>query len=99
VSYDGRRKVVVLNVNATEAEVKQIRLHEAYSNAAVGIQPGPAGTFAECPVAASEGWFDIVIESEGDPGYLRRFAGHLEDGAPSRSDPGPPSSAAKRSLA
>ena len=39
-------------------------------------------------VAPSAGWFDLSITQESAPGFLRRFAGHLEDGKPSTSDPG-----------
>ncbi|HEY0198545.1 MAG TPA: phospholipase C, phosphocholine-specific [Rhodanobacter sp.] len=40
-------------------------------------------------VAASHGWYDIAVTVEGSTLYLRRFAGHLEHGQPSTSDPGP----------
>ncbi|WP_263409968.1 phosphocholine-specific phospholipase C [Terriglobus tenax] len=33
----------------------------------------------------SSGWFDVTVRAED--GFLRRFAGHLEDGKPSVSDP------------
>jgi phospholipase C len=92
VSYDARRGVVSLSMSPAQPDVKLVHVHEAYSNASVTTQPGPAGAHAEFVVASSEGWFDIAIESEGNPRYLRRFAGHLEDGKPSRSDPGPRSS-------
>jgi phospholipase C len=37
---------------------------------------------------ASGGWFDLSVTQENSPGFLRRFAGHLEDGRSSTSDPG-----------
>jgi phospholipase C len=33
------------------------------------------------------GWYDLVVESENDPDFLRRLAGHLENGQDSASDP------------
>lgn len=39
-------------------------------------------------VAPSAGWFDLSVTQESAPGFLRRFAGHLETGKPSTSDPG-----------
>jgi phospholipase C len=36
---------------------------------------------------ASFGWYDIRISIANDKDYLRRFAGHLETGEASRSDP------------
>ncbi|TCV94766.1 phospholipase C [Luteibacter rhizovicinus] len=40
-------------------------------------------------VSRSAGWYDISVSMAEAPRYLRRFAGHLEDGRPSTSDPGP----------
>jgi phospholipase C len=39
-------------------------------------------------LAASSGWFDLSITSTELSGYLRRYAGHVETGRPSTSDPG-----------
>lgn len=39
-------------------------------------------------LAASSGWFDLGIRSVEDPAFYRRFAGHVETGRPSTSDPG-----------
>ena len=38
-------------------------------------------------VGASGGWYDIVVEVVGYPGFCRRFAGHVETGKPSITDP------------
>ncbi|MEU3354505.1 phosphocholine-specific phospholipase C [Streptomyces sp. NPDC037389] len=32
-------------------------------------------------------WYDLTVASEADPGFLRRFAGHVENGEPGVSDP------------
>jgi phospholipase C len=34
------------------------------------------------------GWYDLSFTVPGDPVFLRRFTGHLEDGNPSRTHPG-----------
>lgn len=34
-----------------------------------------------------DGWYDVTVTSSGDQRYLRRLAGHLEDGRSSNSDP------------
>jgi phospholipase C len=41
---------------------------------------------------ALHGWYDIAVTLSESPLYLRRYAGHMEDGQPSTSDPGPASS-------
>jgi phospholipase C len=37
---------------------------------------------------SSFGWFDLSITVKESPSYMRRFAGHVESGRPSMSDPG-----------
>jgi phospholipase C len=32
-------------------------------------------------------WYDVSVTSADDPKFLRRLAGHIETGRPSRSDP------------
>jgi phospholipase C len=39
------------------------------------------------PLASSRNWYDYSLRVIGMPGWLRRFAGHLENGLPSISDP------------
>jgi phospholipase C len=38
-------------------------------------------------LASSHHWYDYSLRVNGLPGWLRRFAGHLENGLPSISDP------------
>ena len=35
----------------------------------------------------SFGWYDLSVVTDADPGFLRRLAGHLENGRDSGSDP------------
>ncbi len=39
------------------------------------------------PLAISQNWYDFGLRVKEIPGWLRRFAGHLENGQPSISDP------------
>ncbi|WP_329054047.1 phospholipase C, phosphocholine-specific [Amycolatopsis sp. NBC_01488] len=41
-------------------------------------------TSHDFPVPTKNGWYDVTFEA---PGWRRRFAGHLEDGRPSRTGP------------
>jgi phospholipase C len=36
---------------------------------------------------SSHGWYDLVVQADTDSHFLRRLAGHLENGKPSASDP------------
>lgn len=49
----------------------------------------PAGGSARMPwpLASSDFWYDLTVSAPGDPKFMRRYAGHLETGAPSRTDP------------
>jgi phospholipase C len=44
-------------------------------------------TEAIFPLRPSAHWYDVAITWSQDPGYLHRFAGHVETGQPSLSDP------------
>ena len=33
----------------------------------------------------NHGWYELIVTVEGDSGYERVFAGHLENGQPSRT--------------
>jgi phospholipase C len=49
----------------------------------------PAGGSAESryAIASSAHWYDVSLTSPNDPGFLRRFAGHIETGKVSLTDP------------
>jgi phospholipase C len=38
-------------------------------------------------LAAGRRWYDLTVTSEADPAFVRRFAGHVENGRPGVSDP------------
>jgi phospholipase C len=38
-------------------------------------------------LGASRRWYDLTVTSAADPSFLRRFAGHVENGRPGVSDP------------
>jgi phospholipase C len=39
-------------------------------------------------LAASDHWYDLTLKISGNDGWLRRYAGHIETGRASRTDPG-----------
>jgi phospholipase C len=49
----------------------------------------PAGAHIEEPwvLAASHHWYDLTVTSRDDATFARRYAGHVENGKPSISDP------------
>ncbi|NEA48505.1 phospholipase C, phosphocholine-specific [Streptomyces sp. SID10815] len=53
---------------------------------AVKVTPG-ATVRRRFSLAASGRWYDLTVTSDADAGFLRRFAGHVENGRPGVSDP------------
>jgi phospholipase C len=49
--------------------------------------PADRGLELRCPLKSSFGWYDLTITADADPDFLRRFAGHLDNGHGSVSDP------------
>jgi phospholipase C len=39
------------------------------------------------PLGDDDGWYDLLVSVQGRPVFSRRFAGHLENGEPSRTSP------------
>jgi phospholipase C len=52
--------------------------------ATVTVESGQTREFRH-PIAQNANWYELTFETAG--GYLRQFAGHVETGAPSMSDP------------
>jgi phospholipase C len=51
------------------------------------VKPGGADT-GRWSLGRTRGWYDLVVTVQGDPDFEYRFAGHVENGKPSISDPG-----------
>ncbi len=49
--------------------------------------PARSSSVLRIPVATSAHWYDVSLRVTGQGDFLRRFAGHIETGAPSVSDP------------
>ncbi|MFF9092291.1 phosphocholine-specific phospholipase C [Streptomyces sp. NPDC014802] len=52
----------------------------------VSVRPG-ATVKQLVDLAVSRRWYDLTVTADGDATYLRRFAGHVENGLPGVSDP------------
>jgi len=89
-SYDAAAGNLVLQLQNTGSGDCVLSLSpNFYSNAAaqaIALAAGQTVT-VNWPIAANANWYDISLTSDSDPRYLRRLAGHFEDGNPSVSDP------------
>jgi len=55
------------------------------------VLPVPAGASHQedwDAIGQAYGWYDLTFTVQGDPAFLGRFTGHLENGTPSRTHPG-----------
>ncbi|MFF5251098.1 phosphocholine-specific phospholipase C [Streptomyces leeuwenhoekii] len=66
----------------------RLRLANAYGGTPTTVTVRPGATVRHrVALAASGRWYDLTVTSETDPAFLRRFAGHVENGQPGVSDP------------
>jgi phospholipase C len=89
--YEPEHRQVVVSLRNTGALTCRAQVANAYARVPPSRHALPPGASAESSwsVAASHGWYELAITLEDSPLYLRRYAGHLEYGQPSTSDPGP----------
>ncbi|GGQ38206.1 phosphocholine-specific phospholipase C [Streptomyces mutabilis] len=66
----------------------RLRVVDAYGGRSrtVTVRPG-ATVHHTVDLARSRRWYDVTVTSEPDPAFLRRLAGHVENGRPGVSDP------------
>ena len=60
----------------------------SYGQSARAFEVAPGRTLRRgLSLAGSHSWYDLTVTSSADPSFVRRFAGHVETGFPSVSDP------------
>jgi phospholipase C len=87
--HDANLGVLTVRIANVSAAPLEARIANAYAPVPAkvrGLAPG-AVTLVPWPIAAADHWYDIEVTVAGHPRFLRRLAGHVETGAPSRSDP------------
>jgi len=89
VRYDSLTGDIHLTLHNPGASPRTLEVRNSYDAASVRNHTiAPNKTVEEhCATGSSAGWFDISVTQESAPGFLRRFAGHVETGKPSTSDP------------
>jgi phospholipase C len=74
--------------NGAQSCTFQLTANKYYANSPMEVRVvARAKSTVRLPLAASSNWYDYSLRVNGVPGWLRRFAGHLENGLPSISDP------------
>jgi phospholipase C len=84
-----RERALILSVtNRSTTPISAIVRARAYSDANETLTLTP-GASAQCSIAnsASGDWYDIEVTTPADPNFSQRFAGHIETGETSVTDP------------
>ncbi|TDR42603.1 phospholipase C [Tahibacter aquaticus] len=88
--YDSANHALMLRLRNTGTAACRVSLApNRYSSAAVQQFELAAGATLDTPwqLNATSRWYDLSLRSDHDARWLRRFAGHLENGLPGVSDP------------
>ncbi|MDC0773847.1 phosphocholine-specific phospholipase C [Streptomyces sp. HD] len=65
-----------------------LKVANGYGGRATTVTVAPGATVRRCiDLLASRRWYDLTVTADGDPAFLRRFAGRVENGRPGVSDP------------
>ncbi|HEX2919043.1 MAG TPA: phospholipase C, phosphocholine-specific, partial [Edaphobacter sp.] len=88
LQQDPTKNVIRVALKNRSHDSQNFNIGECYTKLRVQ-KSVPAGEeiSVEIPVSSSSGWFDVSVEAAKADSFLRRFAGHIEDGKPSMSDP------------
>jgi phospholipase C len=88
LEYDVPGDGVVLHLRNQSGEARELQVMDAYTkkNLKVLLHPGEEWQ-KHWRLKETHGWYDFVMEAENDPGFRHQFAGHLETGRDSISDP------------
>ncbi len=90
VEYSFNDNVITLKLNIVNKSAKKVVVH--LTNKYVGrtltkeLKAGESLT-KKWQVQDFYGWYDVVVTVEGDDSFAQRFAGHIENGKDSYSDP------------
>ena len=87
-AYDRDHNRVTLTVSNRGAHRASVHMTSRYTRQAVTVILGPGERKSrEWSLEHYFGWYDVVLTAEEDRAFEYRFAGHVETGADSISDP------------
>jgi phospholipase C len=87
--YDAKAVGVTVLVVNSDVATFQVSATNTYTGQTASQPLAPGGTMrTDFTLAASAGWYDVVISVDADPDFAWRLSGHLENGKDSLTDPG-----------
>ncbi|HEV7924752.1 MAG TPA: phospholipase domain-containing protein, partial [Verrucomicrobiae bacterium] len=94
LAYDADGKIVLTIQNSGDvAQVVEVAQDAAYPVASGELRKrtftiAPGSSVADSwRLDVSDHWYDLTVTVKDNPTFLRRFAGHVETGQPSKTDP------------
>jgi phospholipase C len=85
--YDERADQILLTFT-NHGAARTVSVRDGYSSRVTTLTLGPGDAQARhWSLSRTRGWYDLVVTVEGEPGFAYRYAGHLENGEDSISDP------------
>jgi phospholipase C len=87
--HDGASGTVRLTLANHGSTTVRLVVTDGYGHeqpAGYRLRPGGQARHTAHP-ARSNGWYDLAVTCDQDPGFLRKLAGHVETGRASTSDP------------
>ncbi len=86
--YEPEHDAVTLEIQNVGGRLDNLRIANAYTGAHTVDALAPGDTLSRRFVLdRSFGWYDLTLTVDADRGFQQRFAGHLETGKESVSDP------------
>jgi phospholipase C len=86
--YEKEAPGITLEIRNVGSEKARVSVQSFYNGHTIThkLEPGESRT-EFWHLRDSFGWYDLTVTVDSDPGFLRRFAGHIETGRDSVSDP------------
>jgi phospholipase C len=86
--YDLDDYALILRITNQARTACRVNIASAYDDrSVVDVLPRGRALEKRWSLKSSFGWYDLSIKADADPSFLRRLAGHLENGRDSVSDP------------
>jgi phospholipase C len=87
-SYDLGHNTIVLAISNGGSERARVMVRDGYASRRTELSLDPGATDrSHWSWSRTRGWYDLVVTTPGDPSLEYRFAGHVEDGEDSITDP------------
>ncbi|WP_420798834.1 phosphocholine-specific phospholipase C [Geothrix limicola] len=88
VGYDLCESALTLAITSLDAHDDRLRITDNYTGTTFKHVLKPGGRLTKpWPSLGHSGWYDLTIKVADDPGFEYHFAGHIETGKDSVSDP------------